>query len=326
MPVSLVPTIAPSQPFTYLGNGIAIIFCIYAFLASLCAFVYFKYYRDEVYEFKSSYDCTVQKPYMNAVLGGFRVICFLFFLIFAGIYVWVIIYPGGQGYEYFTYWNVGLAFFYYFLATIASVLGLFFKPADGEEWSPNVTMFGKIHRIAFSVAGSSAFFITVVNFTLLSSEASFANLSDHLVTSITYLFEMFLSSTTVPVYNLFYMLTWAILWISVVCILYPATGVLDAWPYFFLNASNTGLYTWFPLLILLMIIFYFIWYGLSYVKVKYIIKPKENDVLYVPKSTSARLQDQEGTHELAPHGQEADDFGVAPPTKKVSGDVLFDDV
>jgi len=279
---SIVPTAGPTGAFTYLGGGVAIVFCIYGVIGVISLVIYLKYYyKKEVYEFKTAYESTIQEPYMVVVLGLYRFICFVFFLAFAGIYVWVVIYPGSSGaknYQYYTYWNVGMAFFYYFIATIASVLGYICKPMDGKDWSPAIVYFGLFHRIIFSVAGSTAFFITVVNFSLLSSAGTFANISDHLIPSISFFVEMFLNTTTVPVYNLFYMITWAIAWISFVLIIYPGTGVLNGWPYFFLKAYSPALYYWYPILIILMVVFYFIWYGLSWIKVKYIIDPSSGGV------------------------------------------------
>jgi len=273
---SVLPTAGPTQPFTYLGGGVAIVFCIYGVIGVISLLIYLKYYQNEVYEFKTAYECTIKRPYMVVLLGCYRCLCFVFFLFFAGVYVWVVIFPGslgGKNYQYFTYWNVGMAFFYYLIATIASFLGYYYHIDDNNQWTVSIVYFGKIHRIFFSVAGSTAFFITVVNFVLLSDEDSFSNISDHLMTSLTFLVEMFLCTTTVPVYNLFYMISWAIVWISFILIIYPGTGALNGWPYFFLYSYTSAVYFWYPILILLMVVFYFIWYGLSKLKVKYIINP-----------------------------------------------------
>lgn len=300
---SNIPTAGPSQPFTYLGGGVAIVFCIYGFIAAVCLVIYFKYYINEVYEFKTAYESTIQKPHMVLGLGIYRLVCFLFFFIFAGIYVWTVIYPGSQGgknYQYYTYWNVGMAFFYYLIATIASILGYFYKPVDGIEWAPAIVYFGKFQRIIFSLAGSTAFFITVVNFSLLSSAGTFSNISDHLITSITFLFEMFLNTTTVPVYNLAYMITWAILWISFILIIYPGADVLNSWPYFFLDSYTTAVYFWYPVLILLMVIFYFIWYGLSVLKVKYIINAQSAFESAVDKEAGNDMESGNRQNDVAP--------------------------
>ena len=332
---SALPTAGPTQPFTYLGGGVAIVFCIYGVIGVISLLIYLKYYQNEIYEFKTAYETTIKQPYMIVALGCYRCLCFLFFLIFAGIYVWVIIYPGslgGKNYQYFTYWNVGMAFFYYLIATICSILGYFRQPTDVGNWPDSIVYFGKVHRIFFSVVGSTAFFITVVNFTLLSATDSFANISDHLITSLTFLIEMMLSTTTVPVYNLFYMITWAIVWISFVLIIYPGTGALNEWPYFFLDSYTSAVYFWYPILILLMVVFYFIWYGLSNFKVKYIIKPNQDNTTSTSNTEPNNIEEggNEGEGSKQVEVKESlvrssnKEFGVSPNSVVNSNDEFVD--
>ena len=121
---------------------------------------------------------------MDTCLGILRLVWFIFFLCFAGIYVWVAIYPAHTGYQYFTYWNVGLAFFYYLLASIASAIGYCFKASDDSVWSPSIVRFGETIRILLSVAGPTALMITILNFGFLNSSGQFANVADHLITSV----------------------------------------------------------------------------------------------------------------------------------------------
>lgn len=137
-----------------------------------------------------------------------------------------------------------------------------------SNWSKHTVNLGYTVQILFEVAGASALFITVVAFVLLNPEFSFWNVTYHFVTSCSFLVEMYLNSMTVRWEHCAINLFWALLYLIFI---WPAvaTSVVERWPYDFLDVSSTACFLWYTILFAANIFFYYVWYGFSYLKVRF---------------------------------------------------------
>ena len=110
-----------------------------------------------------------------------------------------------QTYSIYTYTciyrNTGLIFFYFFNASIASIIGItqnydrttnsiYNDNNDGNTtndkfvYNKHIIIYGKIVYILYEVTISTAFLITVLDYTLLHGSFSFSNMSEHFLTTI----------------------------------------------------------------------------------------------------------------------------------------------
>ena len=210
----------------------------------------------------------VDSHWISGMLCLYRGAAFVFFSLGAGVFNWVYLEPYTTNYQYFTHWNIVLAILYYFLATVASTIGLSIGPtAKPIEWSPKVVMFGHVVRVVFEVAGSTAMFVTVFDFLFLSSSIDYLNISEHLVTALSFLLEMFLNAMVVRLDHMPFMLSWAAAYLIFVSGM-VASNTLAEWPYFFLSADTQSSYIWYTILVVGLVVFYGIWWTLSSLKTK----------------------------------------------------------
>ena len=102
----------------------------------------------------------------------------------------------------YIYRNTGLIFFYFFNASIASIIGITQNydrntntynnnDNNNEEDTNNksvynnyIILYGKMVYILYEVTISTAFLITVLDYTLLKGSFSFSNMSEHFLTTI----------------------------------------------------------------------------------------------------------------------------------------------
>jgi len=218
------------------------------------------------YDFHSCYECVVGSRW-NVVLLSTRVITFLYFFSVGLVYSLTL---NIRSWNYFTNWNIYLLCFYFLCASTTSIIGIFFPNATTatiatasdwrsiQYWIPKLNV---VTHVVFEISGATALFVTVVNFTMLSSNMTFWNVTQHLVTTVAYLLEM--SLNRLPVYMLHFPLnlSWAILYIVFTWIV---VGVgLRFWPYSFLRADNSSCMIWYSALMILNFIFYGLWFQLS---------------------------------------------------------------
>jgi hypothetical protein len=163
---------------------------------------------------------------------------------------------------YFTLWNIDAITFYYILASACSIIGLYQEKVEAGRtwtWSDTLIKVGYANQILFEALGSTAFFVTTVNFVALNPIFTFWNTNEHFVTSMSFLVELFLSKQSVRWEHLIFTATWAL---SYIVFSWPmvAFGALDEWPYFFLDAQTPWVLAWYLGLYLLDIFFYFVFY------------------------------------------------------------------
>jgi hypothetical protein len=201
---------------------------------------------------------------------------------------------------YFTHWNVIMISVYYACAIVASLIGISFRSklnsrsvsADGhwltveapaadslppvaeEGWSVHVQRLNCIIQVLFEVAGASALFVTVVAFVLLNPKFEFWNVSDHFVTSCTFLAEMAQNCMVVRWQHLLLHFLWPMAYLVYI---WPAVGfgAVTNWPYDFLSTANAGCFVWYTMLFLGDALFYYIWYSLSRLKYEHVFATSE---------------------------------------------------
>jgi hypothetical protein len=120
-------------------------------------------------------------------------------------------------------------------------------------------------QILFEMAGASALFVTVVAFVLLNPKFEFWNVSDHFVTSCTFLAEMAQNRMVVRWQHLLIHFFWPMAYLVYI---WPAvgSGAVTNWPYDFLSTASDGCFGWYAMLFLGDALFYYLWYSLSRLK------------------------------------------------------------
>jgi hypothetical protein len=129
-------------------------------------------------------------------------------------------------------------------------------------WSESMIAFGHMIQILYQIAGSTAFFITVVAFTSLNPHFSFWNVNNHFITSMSFLGELFLNNMTVRWEHVVFNITWALIYLVFAWIM-RITNVLSGWPYFFLATNTQVVFLWYVGLFLLNILLYYIFWSFS---------------------------------------------------------------
>lgn len=223
----------------------------------------------------------------DIVLLFWRLGCFLFFLIVPCIENYVD--EHGFNYKWFTQWNIDWIVVYYMTALFSSIVGLYTErfgnshstqpseqPLNGElsdpapksiEWSYPMQVIGHAAHVLFEIAGGSAFFVTVIDFSLLGGHFTFMNTSEHFVTSLSLLVEMYLNRIEVRWEHLLLNLGWALFYLIFI---WPAVKLdtVKSWPYGFLDTSTPTCFAWYTFLFIVNVIFYLIWYGFYRLKLR----------------------------------------------------------
>jgi hypothetical protein len=286
--------------FEFLGGVIpfafAVVFVIYVIILA----IFLKSKRDKKvspdvmqkasrtafqrYFYGINFENVYQSPWGSGRLSMYllflwRVACLGFFYgndMIAGL-----IHNGGSSAIYFTNWNIYLISLYYSLASIASGIGICKDSAFREHvtqhqlknrnretvsfWADATTMLGVTVHILFEIAGSTAFFITVIDFCALNPNFVYWNVSLHFITSMSFLVELFLNSMFVRWEHVLFTVTWGLIYLIFI---WPmvATGAATKWPYFFLDTEKVTVSGWYIFLFTALIVFYYIFYGVAALK------------------------------------------------------------
>lgn len=209
-----------------------------------------------------------------------RIAAFCYF--FGIVFLWNYIRNTGDNAHYFTLWNIDLISAFYFLAIIASIIGIAndanFEKQKGtllptvsdplvstSFWSPSLTQFGYALQILYEITGSTAFFVTVVAFGTLDPHFVFWNVNDHFMTTMSILVELSLNNLIVRWEHVLFTIYWALLYLIFI---WPmvAMGVLGDWPYFFLATDTTAVFPWYIGLFIGLILFYYLFWAVSWLK------------------------------------------------------------
>lgn len=203
------------------------------------------------------------------ILMTLRLIFFLWFAT-VGVSINSALYP--TSWHYFTLHNIYLLTAYYALAFLSSFCGIFGARLN-QLYSPSastIEIFAKIVAVLFEISGSSAIFVTFVNFVLLSANPEFFNIMDHGTTSFCQIVELWFNNIDVSAPDVLVALGWPMFYIIFITpiVLLGVRG----WPYDFLSIENASCFVWYNVLMLIFILFYFIWMGLSVLKRRVITK------------------------------------------------------
>ena len=187
----------------------------------------------------------------------------------------------GYVWFYFTFWNLELLSVFYLLAISCSILGIWTRDSDmirlprkydveeavvssvkSISWSADVVRLGFATQVFFEVCGGTAIFITVIDFVFLNRSFTFWNVTQHLVPSVSLLLEMSLNKIPVRLDHFTYNISWTMLYLIFIWPL-VVLGNLKSWPYYFLAADTPSCYAWYTGLMVAIVVFYLIFYGLS---------------------------------------------------------------
>ena len=236
---------------------------------------------------------------VNAYGGNILLLCTRiasFCYIFGISGLWNFINNDWSDLFYFTLWNVLMISAYYAMAIAASIIGLVYGDAfvkqenaehptsgwfttaavgsEGAYWSAHVLRLSLFMQILFEVAGASAFFVTVVAFSVLNPDFVFWNVNVHFLTSMTFLLEMSQNSMIVRWHHVLLNMLWALIYLFYI---WPAvaTHKVTNWPYDFLDTSNAGCFAWYFVLFFADALFYMLLYYISRMKYEVIYKNSE---------------------------------------------------
>jgi hypothetical protein len=292
--------------FKWLGGIIPFAFGLVFVIYLIVLTIFFRSKRDkrvdsqqsasrtafQLYFYGMSFENVYQSPWGPNRSGNWciyllllwRVACFGFF--FGNDMIWGLIHNSGNSAVYFTNWNVYLISLYYFLASVASVIGVWNDNSFWEHllqqqqshnhdniqnrenlsfWAISTTKFGMAVHILFEIAGSTAFFITVIAFSALNPHFVYWNVSQHFVTTMSFLVELFLNNMLIRWEHVLFTVTWGLIYLIFI---WPmvATGAATEWPYFFLDTDSVTVFGWYIMLFVALIFFYYVFYGVGALK------------------------------------------------------------
>ena len=191
----------------------------------------------------------------------------VFFVYFVGGTIYIYVYSHGASWIFFTNWNLLLISLFYLIASIHSVVGLYSEyvhKVDIIKNSINWKLYHAVH-ILFEVSASTAFFVTTVDFILLDSNFEFLNVTQHFLTSLSFLVEISLNSLPVYIEHIWIAITW-----MVVYVIYAwgmvGSGTLKYWPYDFMELGNPYCFLWYNVLFFVALLFYGMLILLDYAK------------------------------------------------------------
>ena len=182
----------------------------------------------------------------------------IFFGYFAGAgTINIYVSTHGASWIYFTEWNLILVSLFYLIASIHSAIGLYSEFVHKLEFMEDSIISKLFHavQILFEVGASTAFFITTVNFILLNPEFEFLNVTEHFVTSLSFLVEISLNSLPVHVEHIWIAITWLILYVIYAWGM-VGSGTLRNWPYDFMEVEGPYCFMWYNILFIVALIFY----------------------------------------------------------------------
>jgi hypothetical protein len=196
------------------------------------------------------------------LLAIYRLAAFLFFLLLGCCLNFIYF---GSGLQYFTNWNLIAISLYYVCSFTISVVGLRFDNNPHIEWTKKVRLFGRFTHVLFEVLGATALVVTIVVFAFLDSHFEFWNMVRHFFTLISFLIEMSFNGMTVRLDHFLFHLTWAVIYLVIIWIL-RGTDIV-AYPYYFMKTTTAACFAWYNGLLILFLVCYLIWFGLSNVKI-----------------------------------------------------------
>jgi hypothetical protein len=253
--------------------------------------------------YRSGLENLIQKQRGIYILFAWRLSCFLFFFGIPFLYGYI--HFGGNSAIFFTIWNIDLISLFYFLVTVASGIGIiydseFSKSHSGSNidetpdlsfWSNSIQNFGYALQILFEIAGSTAFFVTVVDFATLNHEFQFWNVCQHFMTTMSFLVEISLNSMIVRWEHVLFTIAWAMMYLIFIWSM-TASDAVSHWPYFFLNTGTPAVFLWYPGLFLGLFIFYYLFWWVSDVRyrlIDYLERRYDRVPLISPKRNQNKL-------------------------------------
>jgi hypothetical protein len=172
-----------------------------------------------------------------------RIISFLFFSVVAIAideevhHTW--------GWYFFTTWNLWLLAIFFFLASTSSLLGMF-ASADTIS-SYNNSKLSLLVYILFEVAFPAALLVTAVDITILNPPPStwhFWNMTIHIYNSVSMIVEFGLNRIEITRWHCILFLFWIVIY-TIFIWLMVFTGVVQEWPYDFLQTETWDSFLWY---------------------------------------------------------------------------------
>jgi hypothetical protein len=115
-----------------------------------------------------------------------------------------------------------------------------------------------------SVTGTACL-VTVINFSALNPEFSFWNVSQHFITLMTLILELFLNNMYVRADHYPFNISWAFLYLIFIWPLVVMSRI-SFWPYFFLKTDTYSCFFYYTGLVVADFLFYYLFYAISWLK------------------------------------------------------------
>lgn len=198
--------------------------------------------------------------FSSLLLLSFRLLCFAWFALFNTIYKMIFLYP--RGWHYFTNWNIYLIGFYFFFSSASS---MFFLKKERTFLTDKETTFSyyiaAVASVLYTVAGSAALMVTVLNFLLLNHDLTFWNISLHVSTTIALIADMTLNDMIVNPQDVLFSVFWPFCYVVFIWSI-VREGVRGEWPYFFIETQSASCFFWYPFLFVMAVAFFVLFYCL----------------------------------------------------------------
>lgn len=233
----------------YFGGVIACITCV-VFLIAFLVYLRERYYPFEEPSTKTFFELSgaaiISGREWSIFLFAFRLSAFLYFLCVGWSWNWSVegvVEGPNNAYEYFTNWNIVFICITFLILTICSGMNIFCTSEHPIRSDPRVELFAKNAVRVHDVAGTCAFFITVVNFAALDSSDRMWNMIAHATNSIFMFFELFVNGIRPSMHSYLWNLAWLYFYLIFSWGL-TGTGV-KAIPYFFFATDSATSFGWY---------------------------------------------------------------------------------
>lgn len=209
-----------------------------------------------------------------------RLLSFLYFCVTA--FIWNLVRFDGNNIIFFSVWHIIFIVIYYLFAAIASLIGIVFEDdrramldsltitvrqrnVTRYYWSSATLAFASLIQIMFEVGGAVAFFITLSVYLQLAADFTFWNVTQHLVTSFSFLLELLLNRIYIRWEHILFNQAWLLIYLIVIWPL-VATGALAIWPYAFLRTDSVDAIVYYSIAAAISVGFYLFWWILGIAK------------------------------------------------------------
>lgn len=241
--------------FKYLPYIVVNVFLTFYFILAIL----FYYRKKSGSSIKKSVESYQKSTFIGASTSYYSnvLMCFTRFVSFAYMLIYVVLtifLTGAHSWIFFTNWNVLCIMAYFFVSFLLTLAHEIYDSSYTTE-STLLNIMSNVSTTMYMVLTPTAWFISIVNFALLSQDPNYWNFSGHLITSLSLIVELLQNRIHVEWHHNAFSLAWKVIYI-VFAWLIIGTGVYGGWPYDFLETSSPICFFWYNFLLFIDILFF----------------------------------------------------------------------